>query len=181
MTNSISPHVCFVDLEASSAASDSWPTEIGWAFPNGLSGSCLIKPQKEWIGCDPFDTQADWVGWSIEAEKLTCISKDMLMNEGLEPCKAADVFLKAVKDAKLYTDAPEFDLRWLQILLDAAQINNVIEFHHFEDIYANAVQQENHPNLSEAIYLAEQNCPKTHRAEQDAKHLAFIYNKIMPE
>lgn len=50
--------------------------------------------------------------------------------------------------------------------------------HDFEEIFVEVAKQPDHPNLTEAIYTVEQVCPKTLRAEQDAKHLAFLFNLI---
>jgi hypothetical protein len=38
----------FLDVEASALGEDSYPTEVGWAFLNGGSGSMLIRPAPGW-------------------------------------------------------------------------------------------------------------------------------------
>jgi len=172
--------VCCIDLEASSLGPDGWPTEVGWAFPGGMSGGTLIKPPTAWIGCELRDFHNRWTGWSHESEAVTGITQDMLIRNGETPERAAKRFMHFTHGAKYYSDAPEFDLVWLRKLLDAGGVDDEIELHDFESLYAEIARAENHPNLSEAIYRAEQECPKTHRAEQDAKHLAFIYKLIAP-
>jgi len=131
-----------------------------------------------WIGCELHATDHRWIGWSSQSEAVTGITQEMLIRNGETPERAAKRFMQFTRGVRLYSDAPEFDQVWLRKLLDAGGVDDRIELHDFESLDAEIAREENHPNLSEAIYRAEQECPKTHRAEQDAKHLAFIYELI---
>jgi hypothetical protein len=106
----------FIDLEASSLGSASFPTEIGWAIvrEDGSidSGACLIRPPAKWT------IYAN--AWSAASECLTGITKEMLQGEGLSPVQAMSRFLEAVGDRDLYSDEPDYDNHWLNLLADAA-------------------------------------------------------------
>ena len=76
--------IAFIDLEASSLGSASFPTEIGWAIirEDGSveSGSCLIRPPAKWT----FYRNA----WSAVSERLTGIAREILDQDGLPPSEA---------------------------------------------------------------------------------------------
>ena len=174
-------NICFVDLEASSGAVGRWPTELGWAFPFGASGSCLIYPQRQWLCGDPTDPATDWMGWDPIAEKLTGISRTLLLMKGIEPQLAITRFLEATEGCLLFSDAPEADYKWLWQIFDAAGVGSIPTLHDFEIVYADVARRREHPNMSEAIHRADQECPHIHRAEADAKNLARIYELLNPE
>src|SRR5689334_12673109 len=92
--------LAFVDIEASSLGSSSFPTEIGWAFvaESGpvVSGSCLIRPPAKWTVYSN--------AWSAVSERLTGITREMLDRDGLPPREALDRFLTAVADRDLFSD-----------------------------------------------------------------------------
>lgn len=171
---------CCVDLEASSAAKNGWPTELGWSFPFGGSGSFLIYPEREWIGCDPVDPEATWEGWGPVAEKLTGINQVMLLKNGISCDLAAKRFLEATANARLLSDAPEFDFKWLHQIFEAAGFNKTPKLLDFEIIYADVARRPGHVNMSEAIYKADRSDPHTHRAEDDAKNLSKIIELLNP-
>jgi hypothetical protein len=101
--------IAFIDLEASSLGSASFPTEIGWAIirEDGSvdSGSCLIKPPARWTLYRS--------GWSAVSERLTGITREMLDQNGQPPSEAVKRFLEAVGDRDLFSDEPDFDAHWL--------------------------------------------------------------------
>jgi hypothetical protein len=73
--------IAFIDLEASSLGSASFPTEIGRAIIRDdgsvASGSCLIRPPAKWT----LYRNA----WSVASEALTGITKAMLDRDDLPP------------------------------------------------------------------------------------------------
>lgn len=85
--------VCFVDLEASSADADGWPTELGWAFPFGDVESFLIEPQRSWCDGSPRNPYTKIMGWSDEAKRVTGINLSMLLKHGVKPDQVAKEFL----------------------------------------------------------------------------------------
>src|SRR6266481_2981759 len=95
--------LAFIDLEASSLSSASFPTEIGWAIVHDdgsvESGSCLIRPPAKW------KIYAN--AWTAVAERLTGITKEMLDQDGLPPTEAVK----------------RFHDHWLGMLADAASIS----------------------------------------------------------
>src|SRR5258707_15726469 len=110
--------LAFIDLEASSLSSASFPTEIGWAIivEDGSveSGSCLIRPPAKWT------TYGNAL--SPASERLTGITREMLDSDGLPPSEALKRFLDAVGGRDLFSDEPGFDSYWLRMLVDAAAI-----------------------------------------------------------
>ena len=155
--------VAFVDLEASSLSSSSYPTEIGWAVVHEdgaiTSGSCLIRPPAKWT------MYAN--AWSAASERLTGITREMLDRDGLPPGEALTRFLDAVGDRDLFSDAPDFDTHWLGMLAEAAGIS--LGSRLMRDTkalrgVAGAMQG-----------LNDQPCPDRHRAEPDARRLAVAF------
>ena len=152
----------FIDLEASSLGSASFPTEIGWAIvrEDGSidSGACLIRPPAKWI----IYSNA----WSAVSEGLTGITKEMLDRDGLPPRDAIRRFLEAVADRELYSDEPDYDTHWLSMLADAAGI--ALGARTISDVtllIAEGVASRIHSSLDD-------DTPR-HRAEPDARRLAL--------
>ena len=84
----------FVDFEASSLGSDSYPIEIGWTTEAGNTVSRLIKPEPGWLD------------WSSLSALMHNIPRELLTAEGIS---AADVALDATdasNGATLLSDAP---------------------------------------------------------------------------
>jgi hypothetical protein len=97
--------IAFIDFEASSLGSASFPTEIGWAIITNdgsvESGSSLIRPPPKWT----IFANA----WSMASERLTGVTREMLDRDGLSPRDALTRFLEAVGARDLYTDEPDYD------------------------------------------------------------------------
>lgn len=62
--------IVFLDIEASSLDSGSFPIEIAWVDVTGCGEAYLISPR------------FNWNGWSAASEKLHGISRSMLDIEG---------------------------------------------------------------------------------------------------
>lgn len=96
----------FVDFEASSLESGSYPIEIGWVNTKGHGESYLIIPQ--W----------NWHGWSAKAEAIHKISYATLLREGKPAEFVARRALSVLSDAHyLISDNPEFEDYWMTMLL----------------------------------------------------------------
>jgi hypothetical protein len=124
MTTTISGQlrrIAFIDLEASGLGSAGFPTELGWAVVKQdgsiTSDSFLIRPVSRWTRY----TNA----WSAASEALTGISREMLDCDGLSPAAVMKRFLAAVEGCELFSDAPDFDHHWLNMLSDAAMVDLV--------------------------------------------------------
>ncbi|CAH2602849.1 conserved protein of unknown function [Rhodovastum atsumiense] len=99
--------ILFIDIEASSLNADSHPIELGWCGVDGRGESHLIKPPRA------------WKDWSVASEYVHGLSRRQLRTEGRPP---QDVARRAVEvlgqpEVTVYSDAPPFDGRWLDVLL----------------------------------------------------------------
>jgi hypothetical protein len=146
--------IAFVDLEASSLGSASYPTEIGWAIvqEDGSveSGACLIRPPAKWT----IYRNA----WNPASERLTGITREMLDRDGVPPSEAMRRFLHAIGDRDLFSDEPDFDAHWLGMLAEVA---------------GTSIAGRNLGNAKKLIQRMAGEPPR-HRAEADARRLALM-------
>ena len=142
----------FIDIEASSLTG--WPIEIGLSRlgPIGIeTWSCLIQPRPGW-------READWDPRSAEIHGIA--------REQLHTAPAADMVAEAVEarlGAHVLSDCPEFDGKWLTMLL-----RRPVQLLHFDD----AVRETFGP---EALGRAQDllaSLPHPHRAGPDAEAMA---------
>lgn len=96
----------FLDFEASSLDSNSYPIEIAWVDENGQGESYLINPH--W----------SWKGWSILSESIHHITLDQLRREGMPADDVARRAQTVLSNSRIISDQPAFEQVWLQILLD---------------------------------------------------------------
>jgi hypothetical protein len=159
--------IAFIDLEASSLDSASFPTEIGWALirEDGSveSGACLIRPPANWT----IYRNA----WSAASERLTRITRDMLDRDGLPPSEAMRRLLDATGYRDLLSDEPDFDAHWLRMLADAAGTS--IRGRNIGD--AKKLIKE-----TAAIHGLNIEFGERHRAEADARRLALMLARRYP-
>lgn len=159
-------HIAFIDFEASSLGSGSFPTEIGWAFIAGNrvhSGSSLIRPEPRWIRLPS--------AWSAASERLTSITRDMLDREGVPADEALPRLLQSVDDRQLLSDEPAWDLYWLGQLIEAAGSSADKPLGNAKVVITEAAARLGRvPNWD---------LPIRHRAEADARRLAEIYARAM--
>lgn len=95
----------FLDIEASSLNSGSFPIEIAWVDAAGQGESYLIIPQ------------ADWTDWSTASQNLHGISRDQLCREGRPASVVANRVWEVLHNAVICSDNPAFDYHWLSMLL----------------------------------------------------------------
>jgi hypothetical protein len=122
-----------IDIEAS-ALIGGYPIAIGIVCADGAMFYSLVRPEPEWI---------EHGRWDPNAEHLHGISLDRLKSEG-RPAREIVEEINERFSGWLHSDAPSHDLRWLQELRDAAEI----------ELRANVVGREVEPILRE---LAEAN------------------------
>lgn len=100
---------CIMDIEASGFGKGSYPIEIGVADDSGNSFSWLIKPQE------------DWQHWHDEAEALHQITRQELLENGLQPSDICDELNERFEGQILYSDGWGFDSGWLSLLFYVAR------------------------------------------------------------
>lgn len=103
------PPPVFLDFEASSLASASYPIEVAWSLPDGAIESHLISP----AGIER------WTDWSAQSERLHGISRAQLLAEGRSPAWICRRLNEQLAGQIVYTDAPDYDGAWLDELFSA--------------------------------------------------------------
>jgi hypothetical protein len=175
--------IAFVDCEASSLGSLSYPIEIGWCLADtGTTdnGSCLIVPAPS------------WTDWDFEAERVHGISRRMLQAEGVSVSQAAELLSSSIRARTLYADSSH-DVKWIHRLFDVAGLQPPA-IRAFDRLLDQVVRPE--PNVAgdtlsrdlaraelqgkliDAAYAyADRVAPKIHRAGPDAYYLFTVFRR----
>jgi len=183
-TNEVKEKICFIDFEASSLDPNlSFPTEFGWAFEDGSGHSLLINPHGSWINDEQIsDLSGPWPGWNEGGVLSTGITREMIACQGLAPATVAKRFLDATDGCAYYADNPDWDGMWMDKLFAAAEMDpapRVRDYNHLIGPYvAGAVGQA---TLLLAQGRANESVPRTHRAGDDARHLAEVYRNLLKD
>lgn len=165
----------FIDFEASSLSSDSWPIEIGIAWieqQDVVVESKFIQPDPAWSLDD----------WSEESAAVHNIPFADL--KSAEPAvEVARWFKEIIGDNILVSDAPEFDQRWLDRLL--ATLNEPTkQIDDFDRIVWISFSKEDGivaPGTIDQVYKLRAERPTTHRAGADAADMAHAYKAGLPQ
>ena len=102
--------LAFLDFEASSLGSGSFPIEVGWAIDGEGAEAHLIRPAP------------GWTAWSVASERVHGIGRERLLAEG-EPYgvvarRTAEVL--GCRDVIVASDNAAFEQFWLEQLMKAA-------------------------------------------------------------
>ena len=151
----------FLDFEASGLPLGSWPIEIGLAriLPGRMieSDGRLIRPHPGW---------PEWL-WSPESAAVHNIPREAL--DEAPPAEAvARWALPRLTGRTVVSDAPEFDLRWLRMLLSTTEVPFLVPVNDFDVLVARAFGDD----AMRRVYRALDEMPTPHRAEADAARLA---------
>lgn len=156
----------FVDFEASSLSSVSWPIEVGISWlENGkvVAHSRLIKPRPEWPKED----------WNQESADVHGIPKSEL--EAAEPAdEVSQWFLETLGNRVPVSDAPEFDQRWMDRLLGVP--GPIID--DFDRLLWAAFSKQDGkvaPGRLHHAYKNLQSRKTVHRAGDDAANLCYAW------
>ncbi|NHN88814.1 3'-5' exonuclease [Acetobacter conturbans] len=162
----------FLDNEASSLTTDSYPIEIAWVRQDGSNECFLIRPEPE------------WTDWSEQAEALHGLSREQLMKEGHPASEVAARFLCDVKGARLVSDAPPFDRAWLETLCGVAGKTTPV-IHPVLEAWVEALRthegssaQEEAALLTRVRRMEESRRKRRHRALPDAQELWRIWKDL---
>jgi len=115
---------CFLDVEATGFGQDSYPIEIAWSDEVGEIHRCLI---------DPTPIPA-WSFWDAEAERVHGIDRDRLTRNGWAPDYVATRLTEALGGKTVYTDAPDYDARWVGVLFQALGQQVPFHFEHIDEL-----------------------------------------------
>src|SRR5262245_30300389 len=97
------PLPIFLDIEASSLGSRSYPIEVAWNTPDGAIEAHLISPA----------TIARWTDWSAVAVQLHGISRGVLHRGGKASSWVGRRLNQQLAGHVVYSDDPEYDGMWL--------------------------------------------------------------------
>ena len=157
----------FIDFEASSLAPNGWPIEVGIAWVNNgtiVVESKLIRPVSTWSMND----------WHPESEAVHGISRADLDNA--EPAENVAIWLRDKLQGKLVvSDAPEFDQRWLDGLMQTIGGAPEIKLGDFDQVAwwgFSEMDGRIAPGRLHRVYETLVNENTVHRAGDDAAKLA---------
>ena len=155
--------IIFIDFEASSLSSESWPIEIGLSWIEGgavRTWSSLIRPRASWLSS----------GWSSASAQVHGIPREELDNApGADSVARSAIDL--VGGRNLLCDAPEFDGHWLSRLM-AGQGAEHLKLMEFGEVAAKAFDDA----TLDWVYEGLERRHVPHRAGPDSARLAGAWN-----
>jgi DNA polymerase III epsilon subunit-like protein len=152
----------FLDFEASSLFSGSYPIEIGCAWieeDRVVHVSELIRPDPGWTP-----------DWSHESEAVHGIRQGLL-DHAAPAVSVARRFAALLSGHTVVSDAPEFDGRWLTRLLELSQQAPDVRVVDFDALLHVALSHEG----QRAAYEHLSRTASPHRAGADAARLATAW------
>ena len=166
------PIPSFIDFEASSLSTDSYPIEVAWNLSDGLIESHLISPE----------AVIDWTDWDTESEKIHRIPREELIAHGKPPAWVCERMNEQLKGKTVYSDAPRFDGRWLTKLFSVYE-NPQPDFlmgHAYNEIsklLSRAADGGSFGliNMDALILEARKRVPGKHRAAWDVGYLVELW------
>jgi hypothetical protein len=163
----------FFDIEASSL--EGVPIEIGWAFADAKTGSIqaesyLIQPPDAWHLA---------ASWDEEAERLHGIGQGHLQREGNTASHIMHRMNEVLDGAILYSDAPAWDGEWMRMIVDAGCVAPRFSVSHTEAHgFIGTLARDGDWRSEDVLALVgtiAATYPRTHRAADDARHLAALW------
>tara|TARA_Y100000589_G_C27029193_1_gene578260 strand:- start:93 stop:560 length:468 start_codon:yes stop_codon:yes gene_type:complete len=152
-----------IDVEASGLGPESYPIEVAWQhrYNHKLSDNFLIKPA------------AEWSHWNEYAERhVHHIPQALLVADGIEIEVATNRLNTALKKQSVYSDAVEYDRRWLRKLF--ASVGTEMDFQ------VKSIFGLMHPAKVEAYHRYHSSRAKVHRAADDVSAIVASLNYIAP-
>jgi hypothetical protein len=168
----------FLDFEASSLASASYPIEVAWSLPDpdGSIETHLISPA----------SIERWSDWSPKAERIHGISQAWLRSEGKAPQWICERINTQLAGMTVYTDDPDYDRVWLTELFSASWgLKPSFSLAHADDVLLSRLDPEG-LNRSAALQTlaliktqARQRLSQRHRAQWDVEYLMELWRVVM--
>jgi len=166
-TKPIAAGPVFYDIEASSL--DGYPIEVGWAQ---VTSALAIESEGHLIHHSGWNLSARW---SKRAESIHHIPMAEVKTRGEPPYKIANRMNAALAGRELFADSA-YDENWLRLMFDAAGFEPVFTIRRMlaDLLIAQRAAAVSIPAEVFKVLLAKagDTIPRTHRAEQDARHLA---------
>lgn len=168
------PIPVFLDCEASSLGSASYPIEIAWNDAAGNIESHLINP----------GVIAAWTDWSHASEAIHGLSQQYLQEQGEHPVTVAKRMRDALAGTVVYSDNPDWDDMWCRALFKAAGLTIPFEFADSVSLFMSMLPETNRFNeTKKALYerlkiTARERAGGSHRAEFDVRYLIEFHKLV---
>ena len=187
-----------IDAEASGLphGCDTFPIEFGFARLDAEEApppSWLVRPHGDWL--------RDRV-WDPEAEKVHGLALPTLLQDGLDPAVVADLIERRVADTEVYSDNPDYDQYWLDVLYDTLGRPSPVRIRCARRLAWRMAEKRKRLSLGErlscwtaiaaggalpqgwpgaavpAFQAAQERWPRAHRAGDDAARLAMMLRSL---
>lgn len=161
----------FLDFEASSLASNSYPIEVAWNLPDGSIESHLIYPAGT----------SKWTDWSPKAQEIHGISHDDLVTHGKTPAWVCRRMNEQLVEQIVYTDAPDYDGMWLAELFSQFWDEPKFELRHVDVLLVHLVcpniagRVEGLAKIESLKEEARKIVGRQHRAAWDVQYLIELW------
>lgn len=166
----------FLDFEASSLASGSYPIEVAWGSSEDSIDSHLISP----AGI------ATWTDWSNAAQQLHGLTREQLLSEGKQPIWVARRMNEQLAGQIVYTDNPDYDGFWLeQLFKRSAGLKPSFRLAHVDGLLVGLICSDSadHSNVVRVLrtmkQMARQSVAGQHRAAADVQYLLKLYALVV--
>lgn len=162
----------FLDFEASSLSSSSYPIEVAWSLEDGTVECHLISP----AGIEK------WTDWSHKAEGLHGISRDQLLAHGKSPSSVCRMMNEQLAGKVVYVEDLSFDGMWLAELFSVSwgQQPKVV-LRGLDELLMPVIRPSGQPlaqrqtRICELKDAARRQCGKGHRARADVEYLITLW------
>ena len=151
-----------LDIEASGLHLDSYPIEIAWQDSSepSNSDSFFVRPA------------SNWTFWDEYAEtEIHHISRDSIVEQGISIEDACVRLNKPLEGKVIYSDAIDYDRRWMMRLFDEAGVKPTFSFGSVLD----TLPEDGEFRLSQLT----ENAYIKHRALDDARQIAGWVNQLL--
>lgn len=145
-----------LDVEASGFGRHSYPIEVGFVLPDGVSYCTLIRPEPE------------WTHWDSAAEKLHHIPRPLVLARGLPVPAVARELNHRLEGQTVYSDGWANDYSWIAALFDAADLAPHFKLENLRSLLQE--DEADHWHTMKQQVANELGTPR-HRASADARLL----------
>lgn len=162
----------FLDFEASSLSSNSYPIEVAWSLADASIESYLISP----AGIET------WTDWSTLSEKVHGIPRDELLAQGKSPEWICNRMNQQLIGQIVYTDNPDYDGMWLAQMFSVVRSSRLkfrlglVDELLFDRVYPNPASRD--AAMDKIRRMKEEARSRVggqHRARLDVQYLIELY------
>ena len=152
-----------LDVEASGFGRNSYPIEVGFVLPTGLTYCTLIRPED------------DWTHWDAQAAQIHHISRALIIDRGLPAHLVAQKLNSELRGQTVYSDGWANDYTWLGMLYEAAGISPSFRLENLRILLSEAEADQWH---SVKDQVSAENLLQRHRASSDARLLQLTFQRL---